>query len=134
MCKDGLDWDESFLFRPLESWRSQIVYFKDLENPRCTKPTNFGEVVNNELHHFPDASQIGYGCCSSLRPMNAHGKVHSSLVMVKSIETCHCAKIGIDCCNVSQLLKRELCNNQIKHYYWTDSTVVLGYISNHSST
>ena len=144
MCKDGLDWDEPLpdSFRPLwESWRSQIVHLKDLEIPRCTKPTNFGETVSIELHHFADASQTGYGCCSYLRQMNAQGDVHCSLVMGKSrvtpLKPITVPRLeltaAVTAAKVSQLLQRELRNHQIKHYYWTDSTVVLGYISNQTS-
>lgn len=37
-----------------------------------------------ELHHFSDASSVGYGACSYLKYKNDENKVHCSLVMAKT--------------------------------------------------
>ena len=48
------------------------------------KPDNFGKVVNVSLHHFSDASELGYGQCSYIRIVNEVGRVHCSLLLAKS--------------------------------------------------
>ena len=62
-----------------EEWRTGVFSIRDVTFPRCIKPAGFGDIVNQELHHFADASQAGYGimysqfgvgpllylCCSS---------------------------------------------------------------------
>ena len=37
-----------------------------------------------ELHHFSDASNVGYGACSYLRYKNDEDKVHCCLVIAKA--------------------------------------------------
>ena len=51
---------------------------------RCYKPDEFGEVKSAQLHHFCDASTVGYGQCSYLRLVDLNDKAHCSLVMAKS--------------------------------------------------
>lgn len=58
-----------------------IVNFK-IE--RCFKPTNLGPPTQAQLHHFSDASELGYGTVSYVRLMNQRGDVHVSLVMGKA--------------------------------------------------
>ena len=48
------------------------------------KPDNFGKMVNVSLHHFSDASELGYGQCSYIRIVNEVGRVHCSLLLGKS--------------------------------------------------
>ncbi|WAR06871.1 hypothetical protein MAR_016829, partial [Mya arenaria] len=52
--------------------------FKDSE------PDDFGEVTTVELHHFSDASTVGYGQCSYVRLINCDNKIHCALLMEKS--------------------------------------------------
>ena len=33
---------------------------KNINIPRCYKPTDFSQIVEYTLHHFPDASETGY--------------------------------------------------------------------------
>ena len=51
---------------------------------RCIKPKAFGDVVTTELHHFSDASEIGYGAVSYLKIVNERGEIHCCLIMAKS--------------------------------------------------
>ncbi|KAK2561882.1 hypothetical protein P5673_015279, partial [Acropora cervicornis] len=39
----------------------------ELAIERCLKPANFGRIVSSQLHHFSDASEIGFGLVSYLR-------------------------------------------------------------------
>ena len=108
--------------------------------PRCYKPKDFGEVVRTELHHFSDASVQGYGQCSYLRLVDDTNKVHCAFVMGKSrvapIKPITIPRLELTAavCSVriSQQIHRELEYQVDEDFYWTDSKVVLGYISNES--
>ena len=110
-------------------------------HPRCYKPEGFGRIVRKELHHFSDASVKGYGQCSYLRLIDEHQKIHCTFVMGKSRVaplkpvTIPRLELTAAVCSarVSQQIRRELQKYHVDiEYYWTDSKVVLGYISNES--
>ena len=48
---------------------------------RCFKPADFGEVTSASLHHFSDASELGYGPCSYIRTVCKEGNIHCCLLM-----------------------------------------------------
>ena len=94
-----------------------------------------------EFHHFSDASETGYGQCSYIRLMNDRQEVYCSLVMAKARVTplkmvtiprleLMAALVSV---RVSQFLEEELKYEAAKHVFWTDSRVVLGYITNDST-
>ena len=41
-------------------------------------------MANVSLHHFSDASELGYGQCSYIRMVNETGRIHCSLLLEKS--------------------------------------------------
>ena len=106
--------------------------------PRCYKPKDFGEIVRTELHHFCDASVQGYGQCSPFRLVDDTNKVHCAFVMGKSrvapIKPITIPRLELTAavCSVriNQQIHRELEYQIDEDFYWTDSKVVLGYISN----
>ena len=64
LCRDGKDWDEPIpadIHACWDKWRYDLLELSKLEIPRCYKPPEFGEVKSAQLHHFSDASQVGYG-------------------------------------------------------------------------
>ena len=93
-----------------------------------------------ELHNFSDASTEGYGQCSYLRLVDKDNQVHCSLVMGKARVT-HLKPVTIPrleltaaqlSVKVSDMLKRELRYELTDEIFWTDSKVVLAYISNNA--
>ena len=52
--------------------------------PICLEAIDFGWVQNAELHHFADASQIGYGTVSYARVVSENGRTHCSFFARKS--------------------------------------------------
>ncbi|XP_047473555.1 uncharacterized protein LOC125028204 [Penaeus chinensis] len=141
LCQDGVDWDDDIsddLKQQWRRWRDDLIQLKELKIPRCYKPDEFRKVKSIELHHFSDASQNGYGQCSYLRQVSEQGQVHCALVMSKSRVTplkpitvprleLTAAVVAV---RMSSMLKRELGYQELKEFFWTDSKVVLGYISN----
>ena len=87
LCRLDFGWDETVPNKTLVKWRACV---EDLQNlklvswPRCFKPKEFGVLYNVQLHHFSDASEVGYGAASYLRFVDDKGRIHCGLVMVKS--------------------------------------------------
>lgn len=143
VCKSSSDWDE-----PLEpdtlkqwfSWKSDVNSLGKISIPRCIYPAEFGEIIHTELHHFSDASTLGYGQCSYLRLVNSTGRVHVALLGAKSrvIPLNKAVTIprselqaAVLSSKMAAALKSDLkLPNITQEYYWTDSKVALGYIKN----
>ncbi len=108
-----------------------------LKIPRCYKPEDFGDIKADELHHFSDASQTGYGQCSYLCLVNGSNQAYCSLVMGKArvaplkLENIPRLELtaAIVSVRVSQWLVPELDYEDVTEFFWTDSKVVMGYIS-----
>ena len=143
MCRDRADWDDP-LADELQScwqrWRSDLFSLANLRINRCLKPEGFGKIVSAELHNFSDACVDGYGQCSYIRLENEHQQVHCSLVMAKSrvtpLKSVTIPRLelaaAVVSAKISALLQQELDYSDLHEVFWTDSRVVLGYISNDS--
>ena len=102
------------------------------------KPDHFSKVVNVSLHHFSDASKLGYGQCSYIRKVNEIGRVHCSLLLGKSRvvpkKFISIPRLELNAAVLSLkmacLLKKELKLGEIKEWFWTENKVVIGYIKN----
>lgn len=141
LCRDGADWDDQ-VPEPLrsrwEKWRTDLPQLSNLKISRCYKPEGFGEIKSVELHHFSDASKDAYGQCSYLRLINQSDQIHCSLVMAKSrvapLKTVTIPRLELTAALISvktsAILQRELEYREVKEVFWTDSKVVIGYISN----
>ena len=91
-----------------------------------------------ELHRYSDACKDAYGQCSYLRLVNHSGQIHCSLVMAKSrvapLKPVTIPRLELTAALVSvktgAILCRELEYKQITEVFWTESKVVIGYVSN----
>ena len=143
ICKNGSKWDDPIqkdLIPRYEHWFESLSKLSEISIPRCFKPATFTE-VRAELHNFSDASQTGYGQCSYLRLINISNEdVQCSLVMAKSrvtpLKTISIPRLELMAAvlsvKVACKLKIELDYSDLKLFFWTDSQVVLAYISNES--
>ena len=141
MCKDKLDWDSpvpEYLRPQWEKWRQEIKELEKLEIKRCVKPSDSGPVKAVEMHYFSDASVEGYGQCSYLRLINEHDQVHCSFVVGKTrvaplkhktIPRLELAAATTSA-RMSEFVGNELEYPENKEFFWTDSRVILGCISN----
>ena len=143
LCKDQYDWDSPIpdtLRSQWEKWRNGLLQLEGLHIARCLRPPNFGELEKIEIHHFSDASSYAYGQCSYLRLVNTLGQVHCSLLIGKArvapLKLVTIPRLELNAALLSvrmgTFLKDELEYDNITQFYWTDSRVVLGYISNDS--
>ena len=92
LCKDSFQWNHPISKKIKQQWlkwKSNLGKQNSIKMARCFKPKNFGNVKHYSLHHFSDASDIGYGQASYLQMVNADGKVHCCLLIAKSrVKSC----------------------------------------------
>ena len=122
-------------------WLEDLPKLEALEVERSLKPEGFGHVVSCQLHHFSDASAMGYGAVSYLRLVNDLGQIHCAIVMAKS-RVAPLKKITIPrlelaaaavAARLNMVIKKEL-DMKIDHTtFWTDSTAVLRYLRNETA-
>jgi hypothetical protein len=141
LCKAGANWDDPVpddIRARWEKWKIELDELSNLRIPRTytRQPLSTMKVI--ELHNFSDASLSGYGQCSYLRTIDQHDNIESALVMSKArvaptkavtvprlelVAAFTSAKVG-------KTLEQALKIDGLKQYYYTDSMVVLGYLSN----
>jgi hypothetical protein len=141
LCKLQLGWDEQIpdtFSGPWRLWLQDLQRLADFKIDRCVKPPEFGVVKSAQLHHFADASEIGYGTVTYLRLENNEGKVHCSFIMGKSrvapLKQTTIPRLELTAATVSartdKMLKGELDLSIDRTVFWTDSMAVLRYIRN----
>ncbi|XP_030588591.1 uncharacterized protein LOC115795386 [Archocentrus centrarchus] len=141
LCRQGAGWDEPLpedLGSRWEEWKGDLPKLQEIIIPRCYHPPEFKSIVRIELHHFSDASSVGYGACSYVRYINNDREVYCSLVMAKarvaptkllSIPRMELSAAVVSA-RMSAMLRVELEMKIDEEFFWTDSQVVLAYINN----
>jgi hypothetical protein len=143
LCRDQAEWDDPVPEEVRQRWekfRRDLLILDKMNVPRCVAPTGFEEVTSVELHHFSDASTTGYGQCSYIRLVNSEQEVHCAFIMGKSrvapLKHITIPRLELSAAlvavKVSTMLNIELSYENIVNVFWTDSKVMLGYISNDS--
>lgn len=141
MCRDGAGWDDELKEELREQWSQWIVDLQSLAKlkvQRCVLPEDFGEVQEQSVHHFSDASTFGYGQCSYIRLKDSNGRVHCSFLLGKArVAPLKATTIprmelqaAVTAASVAQYLTKELRLENMEQHFWTDSKIVLGYVRN----
>lgn len=141
LCRRGLSWDEAIPEESLKCWKEWLFELPRLEEfsiDRCVKPYGFGKISTCQLHHFSDASQIGYGAVTYLRLVDEGSQVHCALLMAKSrlapLKSISIPRLELSAATVAvrldKMIRRELELSVDESVFWTDSTSVLKYIAN----
>ena len=141
LCCRGLKWDEVLPDEHLKNWQQWLRDLPQLEEfsvNRCFKPSGFGDASSCELHHFRDASQVGYGAVTYLRLVKESGQIHCTFVMSKSrvvpLKRITIPRLELSAATVSvrldKMIKQELELAVDRSFFWTDSTSVLKYVAN----
>ena len=87
MCREDVTWNQSLHVHLIPRWKLWLHNLTQLSTviiPRCFVIPQFGKVVRRELHHFSDASTMGYGQCTYLKQINEHGDICCSFVIGKA--------------------------------------------------
>ena len=140
MCRDNLGWDDPIsdvLKLKWKKWLLELDNLVDIRILRCIQPAKPMNAIKFELHHFSDASLIGYGSCSYLRVVGVD-TIHCSLLFGKSrvaptkIVTIPRLELtaALLSVKISVMLRRELSIQISEEFFWTDSKIVLGYLKN----
>lgn len=135
-----LDWDDSVDSTLENEWRNFITnlsLLSTVEIPRCTIVS---KAIVVELHSFSDASQVAYAAAVYLRSIDEFSNVLIRLL---------CAKTKVAPLKPTTIPRLELCGALLSArlsakavealrckidsiYHWTDSTVVLGWLSSNA--
>ena len=134
-----LDWDDPIpddIRQVWSQWRNELPLLTTMHVPRCY--FSFKDAtVSTQLHGFSDASEDAYGGVVFLRTEDSTKKVHVALVISKT-KVSPIKRLSIprlELCG-AQVLTKLLCHaKRILNvpvgsvFAWTDSTVVLGWLS-----
>ena len=141
LCCRGLKWDEVVPDENLKNWQQWLRDLPRLEEfsvNRYFELSGLGDASSCELHHFSDASQVGYGAVTYLRLVNESGQIHCTFVMSKArvvpLKRITIPRLELSVATVSvrldKMVKRELELAVDQSFFWTDSTSVLKYVTN----
>ena len=119
------------------AWLEGLQNIGDLRFVRCLKSVAFNDSAM-QLHHFSDASQRAYGCCSYLRCVNSHGQISVTLVMSKSrlapLKSVTIPRLELQgavlASQIDAMLRSQLELDLLESCFWVDSEIVLKYIKN----
>ena len=143
ICKTDLDWDTPLPPEMIEKfckWGESLHKLENICIPRCVKPKSFESVKTVQVHVFCDASTRGYGSCAYLRIVDESDNVTCTLIAAKSrilpSKAVTIPRLELNAAVVGAKLGFMI-NNELKTvyknidtFYWSDSSVTLGYIKN----
>ena len=132
-------WDEQLendILQRWQNWKNSLRFLSDVTIPRCYFSKQEHEGSTLELHNFSDASEAGYGSVSYLRIAYPHGSIECSFVAGKSrnapLKTVTIPRLELQAAvlavQMDNAIRMELDIRRV--VFWTDSMIVLNYISN----
>ena len=136
-----LRWDDKLpeeLLKNWNKWKEDLTLLNHVSVPRCYFPGGCSLDATFQLHHFSDASEVGYGTVSYLRRETEDRRVDSSLVMVKSrtapLQFVSVARLELQAATIAvrmhRLILKEIDLAISASFFWTDSKITLQYINN----
>ncbi|XP_022832838.1 uncharacterized protein LOC111360825 [Spodoptera litura] len=137
----GVSWDEELTTNLKTEWstyRGELILLTKIQVPRWLSISSNNDL---ELHGFSDASKAAYSAVVYLRTIDTNGNVKVSLLVAKT-RVAPIKQISIprlELCGAVLLSKvlvesAEVLNiPETKIFAWTDSTVVLSWLSSHPS-
>ncbi|XP_067934975.1 uncharacterized protein [Watersipora subatra] len=140
-CKGNSEWDaplDSTLLKRWSDWKSDLTNVNHIRVPRCLTPSTFDKLKSAQIHTFADASTTGHGHCSYLRLVDTNNRVHVALLASKAkvapIKQVTIPRLELQAaCSAARATKKyteELVIPNLTNHFYSDSTVVLGYLHN----
>nr|XP_055074289.1 uncharacterized protein LOC129453915 [Misgurnus anguillicaudatus] len=141
LCKKKMGWDETVSVDTAQAWQrwvDDLVLLNTFNISRCFTPKDFGEVTMAQLHHFCDASEVGFGAVSYLRLLNSKQEVCVSFVIGKArvapLKQVTIPRLELTAAvlavRLDKMLSTHLELNLSDSVFWSDSMTVLKYIGN----
>ncbi|XP_043209587.1 uncharacterized protein LOC122374727 [Amphibalanus amphitrite] len=135
LCREGCGWDDpvpSDVADAWKEWMESMLALKIVSVPRCYVEGGLQDKMTVELHHFSDASAVGYGQCSYVRTVDQNGLVNCSLIISKArvapTKPVTVPRLELTAAvlsvRMSKFLQDELKLQHLQEFYWTDSKVV----------
>ncbi|XP_036145895.1 uncharacterized protein LOC118646638 [Monomorium pharaonis] len=135
----NLSWDDPLTSNLQRLWDAYVRDLNDVNSIRIPRRVILNNSIRICLHAFSDASLKAYGACVYLQTIDEDGSVKSALLCSKSrvspirnktitlprLELCGAVALVRLVKNVRRALKVDF----DKIYAWTDSTIVLAWIS-----
>ncbi|XP_030753971.1 uncharacterized protein LOC115880817 [Sitophilus oryzae] len=133
---EKLSWDEALPLVFQTEWvhlRNELVVLNELRINRhvvCSNP------INIQLHGFCDSSSVAYGAVVYVRSKDADGNICVNLLTSKSkvapLKTLTIPRLELCGALILSQLLQKVKNSVRFHvddiFYWTDSTIVLGWL------
>ncbi|KAL2086450.1 hypothetical protein ACEWY4_017509 [Coilia grayii] len=143
LCKQNIGWDEELPEMHVRSWNQwwqDLPKVREFKVSRCFVPCNFRNIVTAQMHHFCDASDIGYGTVTYLRLTSSSNRVHVTFLMgkarvapLKQMTTPRMElTAAVVAVRIDRMLSEEMHMKLERSVFWTDSMTVLRYIRNES--
>ncbi|XP_071052883.1 uncharacterized protein [Onthophagus taurus] len=135
--ESGLGWDEALPNHIYTSWLRFSNSLKDLHLINCPRHISLKNPSTFEMHGFSDSSTKAYGACVYLRTIGNDGEVLIRLTCAKS-RVAPLKRVTVPRLELMGALlltelvakvKTALGIDITRTVYWTDSSVVLGWLS-----
>lgn len=135
-------WDAVLPSNIVNEWRDNHLKLSDLNLLVINRSLiGDGEIADIQLHGFSDASATAYGACLYLRVLNTNGKCITNLICSKSrvapLKTVSIPRLELlAAVLLARLASKYEPNLHLpikKRFFWSDSMVVLAWISSQSS-
>ena len=134
-------WDEKLpedLLKDWNKWKENLTLLNHVTIPRCYFPGGCSLDATFQLHHFSDASEVGYGTVSYLRRETVDGRVDCSFIMAKSrtapLQFVSVPRLELQAATIAvrmhRLILKEIDLVVSAPFFWTDSKITLQYINN----
>ncbi|KAK9675224.1 Pao retrotransposon peptidase [Popillia japonica] len=129
-------WDEVLPDSIAHTWAKFKKELVHLNSTNIMRRVTCNDFTRIELHGCADASESAYGACIYVRSLDCEGNVRVNLLCAKSkvapIKSQTMPRLQLcGALTLSRLLEKVLLaiNIEFDHcYYWTDSTIVLGWL------
>jgi len=142
LWKLNMSWDAVLPSTIENEWRDNHLKLSDLNLLVINRSLiGDGQIADIQLHGFSDASATAYGACLYLRVLNTNGKCITNLICSKSrvapLKTVSIPRLELlAAVLLARLASKYEPNLHLpikKRFFWSDSMVVLAWISSQSS-
>ncbi|XP_026829828.1 uncharacterized protein LOC113563035 [Ooceraea biroi] len=142
LWKTKLGWDESIPDPLLSKWHAIYAIIDSLNGLTVTRWTGLSANIRYaELHGFSDASTLAYAAAVYIKTVQYDGEVRVTLLVGKSkvapLKPMTIPRLKLSAAGLLAKLipfaRRNLGIDDLPCHCWTDSTVVLAWISQHPS-